>query len=288
MRTITCALVVVLAATPVFAQFAPGAVDRARNKAAAEAGAAKAKPPEPPVDPNAAAPAAGDAAGGASDAIFAALDADGDGTISKAELKKAITALKKLDADNDGNITRAECGLGAAAAGGAPPAGQNANADATQWMDRIMANDKNKDGKLSPNELNENEKQMLQNADANKDGFIDRDELQAFVNNQNALNGAMNAFGGAANAGRNGGRGGNEAMGFFLKYDLNQDGKLSADELPPQMARSMSGADLNHDGFIDAKEFQAMAAQMGDRARTLGAGAGPTTPAYGGYRARRP
>lgn len=285
MRTYICTLVVVLATTPVFAQFAPTAAERARSKPNADAGAAK--PADQPADSNAVAPAAADAAGGASDAIFAALDADGDGAISKAELKKAITALKKLDADNDGNITRAECGLGAAAAGG-PPAGQNANANAAQWMDRVMAKDTNKDGKLSPNELNENEKQMLQNADANNDGFIDRDELQAFINNQNALNGAAGAFNGIGNLGPNGRRGGNQAMGFFLQYDTNHDGKLSPNEVPPQMLRSLNGADLNQDGVIDAREFQAMATKMGDRAKMLGTGLDPNNPASGNGRGRKP
>jgi Ca2+-binding EF-hand superfamily protein len=39
------------------------------------------------------------------DPIFAAVDADGDGEITAAELAKAPTALKKLDQNGDGQIT---------------------------------------------------------------------------------------------------------------------------------------------------------------------------------------
>ena len=55
-------------------------------------------------------------AGGAPSALFAALDSDNDGTISKVELRKAMASLKKLDADNDGSLTLAECGGGAGGA----------------------------------------------------------------------------------------------------------------------------------------------------------------------------
>lgn len=281
MKSFICALVVVLSATPVFAQFG----DRLRpTPPASDDTKPENKSADPiPADPNANPPGA---QADASDALFAALDTDGDGTISKTELKKAITALKKLDADNDGNITRAECSLGAAVAGGPAAANSNASAEATQWMDRILAKDKNKDGKLAPNELNDNEKQMLQNADANNDGFIDRTELQLFVNNQNAMNAAAGALNGLGNAGPGGRGGNNDAMGFFLRYDANGDGKLSPNELPPQMARSMSAADLNHDNFIDAREFQAFGAKMGDRMRMMGAGLDPNNPANG--RGRKP
>ena len=42
------------------------------------------------------------------DPILAAIDADHDGTISAAELKNAVAALKPLDKDNDGQLSGEE------------------------------------------------------------------------------------------------------------------------------------------------------------------------------------
>jgi Ca2+-binding EF-hand superfamily protein len=263
MKTLLAVSLVFLFATTATAQFAGRATQKGKAAEAAPAKAAE-KPAEQPALP--VEPAAG-ADAGAPNGLFAALDLDGDGVISKVELKKAIVSLKKLDTDNDGNLTLAECGGGAAAAGGPAVAGN----DQTQWIEQIMANDKNKDGKLAPNELNENEKQMLQFADQNNDGFIDRQELAAFANNQNALNGAVGAFN-AAGARGGAGRGGNEAMGLFFKYDRNHDGRLTTDEVPPQAVNSLKVADINQDGVIDASEFHAMAARMGDRMKAWAAG----------------
>jgi hypothetical protein len=58
-------------------------------------------------------------------AMFAAMDADGDGVISKVELRKAIKALKTLDTDNDGSITLAEASVGSGPIGTGGPIGDN-------------------------------------------------------------------------------------------------------------------------------------------------------------------
>lgn len=245
------------------------------------------KPADPPkaADPAAGLPVDPAAAGGAPAAaagpspLFAALDLDGDGIISKVEIKKAIVSLKKLDADNDGSITLAECGGGATAAA-AGPAGIAAADPAVQWMDRIMTKDKNSDGKLTPNELTENERQMLQGADQNRDGAIDRQELGAMSNANPGYGaqgigpavGAANAAGLSANG--NGGQG-NQVMGRFFQLDQNHDGRLSPDEVPPQLAGMLRGGDLNRDGSIDAAEMQALYQKMGDRMKGLSAGVDP-------------
>jgi hypothetical protein len=223
-----------------------------------------------PADKAAEPPKADDkaAAGGGANALFAALDLDGDGVISKAELKKASLSLKKLDTDKDGQLTLTECGGGDAAAGGAAAA----NNDQTQWIDRIMAKDKNHDNKLTPDELTENERQMLQGADQNNDGAVDRQELAAMGNKGNA-NGPGGNF---ANGGNGVGSGrGNEAMGRFFQYDRNGDGRLTADEVPPQAMGMLRGGDLNGDHAIDAAEMQAIIARLGDRAKVFGAGVDP-------------
>lgn len=44
------------------------------------------------------------------DPIFVALDADRDGSLSKAELQNAAAVLRKLDKNNDGKLTQDELG----------------------------------------------------------------------------------------------------------------------------------------------------------------------------------
>lgn len=207
-------------------------------------------------------------AGGSPNAIFAAIDSDGDGIISKVELKKAIAALKKLDADNDGSITLAEAGGEAArpapGAAGDPVLGE---------INRLMANDRNNDGKLTPDEVPPQVMPLLQNADANNDRAIDRRELAAAM--QNAPNQFRNPPGGGAPLAN----GGAEQMtGQFLKqYDRNNDGKLSSQELPASMRRSFQAKDdLDNDGAISPAELQAVMARMGGAGRAWAAGVDPS------------
>ena len=93
-----------------------------------------------------------------------------------------------------------------------------------QWMNQIMAKDKNNDGKLTANELTENERQMLQGADLNGDGAIDRQELAALgSNNASGAAGIGPGIGPGMARSRAGsvanGRRGNEAMGRFFQLD---------------------------------------------------------------------
>jgi Ca2+-binding EF-hand superfamily protein len=203
-----------------------------------------------------------------SNAMFEAIDADGDGTITKVELRKAIRALRTLDTDSDGNITLAEANVGAAPAGPGIAAGNDAQ------IAQFMANDLNGDGKLSPNEVPNNLLPILQNADRNGDGAIDRQELAG------ALAAARGQFGGPQ-AGPFDNRGGNlggarnaadadRVTGQFLQNDRNGDGRLTADELPADSARMLQNADRNNDGAIDAGELQEAVARMGSRARGAG------------------
>ena len=125
----------------------------------------------------------------------AALDADGDGTISDAELNNAPAALRKLDKNNDGNLTEEEVRPNFGGRRG--PGGRNPEEMINHLFEE---NDKNNDGKLSKDELPERMQGLLERADANKDGFLTKEEMKAFFESQ----------GGGFGPGRPGGREGEE------------------------------------------------------------------------------
>jgi Ca2+-binding EF-hand superfamily protein len=105
--------------------------------------------------------------------VFQTLDEDGDGKLSADEISKASDSLAALDKDGDGSITLAELQRAhpqmPVAAAGAPNAGK-------LWQ-RLLAGDKNRDGKLSEDELPERFRRGFSRLDANGDGTIDQNEL---------------------------------------------------------------------------------------------------------------
>jgi Ca2+-binding EF-hand superfamily protein len=195
--------------------------------------------------------------------------------ITKNELRKAIVQLKKLDTDGDGNITLAEVSPRGLMGPGGPP---GPAWDPTQFVDRFMENDKNGDGTLSADEVTDTVRPMIEGADQNGDGSFSRDELTAHM--QNARNrGPGRGFPGGPGGFRGpGGPGGfadrpfdaNQMTGQLMRNDRNGDGRLTADELPPQAVRMFQGGDQNGDGAIDAAEMQAVMRRMGRGARALG------------------
>jgi hypothetical protein len=108
----------------------------------------------------------------------------------------ASVALAQSTGPNEPPPTRPPAGERGGGAGGGPggglggraPGGQNApgGGDPARFIERVMGNDANGDGKLSKDELpGPLAERMFDRADANKDGFVDRDELTAFARTQN-------------------------------------------------------------------------------------------------------
>jgi Ca2+-binding EF-hand superfamily protein len=114
--------------------------------------------------------------------VLRALDADGDGEISKAEIEGAAKALAALDKNGDGKLSRDEILPNFAASGfpgrpGQPgPAGRG---NPEEMARRLKEADKNSDGKISKEEAPDQLKERFDRIDANGDGQLDEAEVKA-------------------------------------------------------------------------------------------------------------
>lgn len=136
--------------------------------------------------------------------LMTALDVDKDGKLSKEEIANAAKALAALDKNEDGVLDTEELapsrgGRGGGRQGGGRPGGGGGDWDPSAIVDRIMARDTDKDGKLSKEEGGERMAGRFDEMDGDKDGFITRKEIEE----------AMKGWtGGGGRGGRGGGRGG--------------------------------------------------------------------------------
>ncbi|MHB0956736.1 MAG: EF-hand domain-containing protein [Pirellulaceae bacterium] len=211
--------------------------------------------------------------------LMEALDADKDGKLSKEEIENAVTALKKIDQDEDGKLSAEEIGWppafpgrggaggpgmgfgGPGGFGGGP--GGFGGGPGGNVVQRIMSNDKDGDGKVAQAELPDAMQPMLQRADTNKDGAIDKSEAEAMaaaMGRRAGPGGGPGGFGGGPGGpgGFGGGRGGNFVQ-RIMSNDKDGDGKVTLAELPEAMQRIMQRADTNEDGAIDKAEAEALA-----------------------------
>lgn len=76
------------------------------------------------------------ASGSAPNSLFAALDADGNGVITRAEMEDAIQAFARLDENKDGKLSKEEAGAtsGAMARRGGGSQGGRGNMQATERL----------------------------------------------------------------------------------------------------------------------------------------------------------
>jgi Ca2+-binding EF-hand superfamily protein len=164
--------------------------------------------------------------GGPAQHFFAEMDANKDGKVTREEAKSAGDRLfQKLDLDKDGTITEAEAQAGMRALG-------KERAEA-----RFDAKDTNHDGKLSAEE-SKMPAERFTRIDANKDGFVTKDELsQAF---QARGDGPKGKFGARQ----------------FAKMDSDKNGKVTKAEALSAAEARFAHLDTNHDGVITAEEMQ--------------------------------
>lgn len=196
------------------------------------------------------------------DRILAALNTDGDTVISAAELDNVVAALKKLDKNGDGKLTEDELrpnfegGRGPGGPGGGP-----ANNLSDETIKTLMEFDRNGDGKLSKEELPERMQGLLARGDADKDGFLTKEELKKMAEAQSS---AGSGRPGEGRMGERGGRpegpGGREGGGRMVTpamaaLDANGDGTISADEISNAPA-ALKKLDKNGDGKLTEDEVR--------------------------------
>ena len=125
----------------------------------------------------------------------------------------------------------------------------------------MQRSDRNGDGRLTLDEVDERTALMLATADTNGDKAIDRAELEAAMRQR--MGGGQ--FGGGGGPFGGGGFDPRQMTERMMANDRNGDGKISADEVPPQMQGMLRGADQNNDGAIDASEIEQATRRMGER-----------------------
>ena len=150
--------------------------------------------------------------------VVEALDADKDGVISAKEIENAVAALKKLDKDNNGKLEGEEIqpprpsfgGRGGFGGGPGGPGGRPGGGERGSMADRLLEGDKNNDGKLTKDELTSIPEafrdRLMERADTNKDGVLDKSELEGMGGGRGGRGGEGRPGGGRPEGGRGGNR----------------------------------------------------------------------------------
>ena len=215
-----------------------------------------------------------------------------DGKVDIAKLEKALeAALKEADSDSDGLLSNEEwrefTGFGGGPGGpggfGAPGGGFNPNAmramAISMLLRQVTTEAQTEDGKLDIVKFRTEYVKLLKESDANKDGVLNEEELQALqtkARESMGMGGPGGPGGGPGFGGRPGGFGGfggpgNGQMPDFFASARTEDGKVDLSKLEDgPMKQGLQEADANDDGFIDEDEMNALQERMRERFRNGG------------------
>ncbi len=127
-------------------------------------------------------PSSRDAAQPSQDALFAILDRDRDGKLSRRELEAAGSILARLDRDKDGSVSKREI---AAAASDRAPSSRSSRERSSRERDSrggissyARRLDKNEDGKLTKDEASGPIKERFDRLDEDGDGILKIEDIE--------------------------------------------------------------------------------------------------------------
>lgn len=121
-----------------------------------------------------AAPALAKPGGGGMADRLAAMDANGDGQITRAEaVAMRQTMFARIDADKNGYLTEAEMKAAREAAAAQRKAGKGGDGEGIRGMSRL---DVNGDGQIAKSELEAAPFPLFERFDSNKDGVLQKAE----------------------------------------------------------------------------------------------------------------
>jgi Ca2+-binding EF-hand superfamily protein len=175
------------------------------------------------------------------------FDKNGNGAVEIAELPERMQKwLAKADTNNDGKITVDEL---------------KAHAQVRR-EEMFKRADKNSDGALSADEVG-HRWERLQVADTDRNGAVTRAELD-----QARAEGKLRGPGHKGHHGHGVGDGGDKAKRhghMFEKFDKNNDGALTSDEVKDGFWQHLVKADANGDGKVTKEELEKARAAHGKR-----------------------
>ncbi len=209
------------------------------------------------------------------DELFQKFDANKDGAISKEEF---AAGLKKVHEQPHGKKpAQPGPGMGwhAGYAGFASPAGMRPPFTRPGEGSPIGRQagrpprplaffeqfDKNKDGKLTKDEVPAPLWVRIANADANKDDAVTKEELEAVHKKmQEQFRQKAQEWAAASKGPQAGPTHGRKPRGAGLldQFDKNKDGKLTKDEVPAPLWERIANADANKDGTVTKEELEAV------------------------------
>lgn len=158
----------------------------------------------------------------------------GKGRPGSPEMRKMM--LERFDKDGDGQLNEAE-------------RAQAKKAMQKRGAEMFAKADKNGDGKISQDEAPPEMWARMKKADKDGDGAVSKEEMAAARSSREGK-------GGPGKPGKPGKPGAGGKGNPISQFDKDKDGKLSKDEVPPEVWARMSKADKNADGLVSAKELE--------------------------------